>query len=118
VPRFRVEQASSPDLLVGIATRRLLIICPIFKHRVSACRRITVDALVDPCSPMRPRGVQFFCRRGFEKASVSAVKTGSLLKPGEPVILTGPTGTPTETPSGRALLLVGTASHRVGGGFG
>jgi hypothetical protein len=30
-----------------------------------------------------------------------------LLKPGEPVILMGPTGTPTETPSGETVLLVG-----------
>src|ERR1700736_167853 len=31
----------------------------------------------------------------------------ALLKPGEPVILMGPTGTPTETPSGETVLLVG-----------
>jgi NADPH-dependent glutamate synthase beta subunit-like oxidoreductase/NAD(P)H-flavin reductase len=31
----------------------------------------------------------------------------SLLKPGEPVILMGPTGSPTETPSGETVLLVG-----------
>ncbi|HYP04678.1 MAG TPA: FAD-dependent oxidoreductase, partial [Bryobacteraceae bacterium] len=31
----------------------------------------------------------------------------ALLKPGEPVILMGPTGTPTETPSGETALLVG-----------
>jgi NADPH-dependent glutamate synthase beta subunit-like oxidoreductase/NAD(P)H-flavin reductase len=31
----------------------------------------------------------------------------ALLKPGEPVILMGPTGTPTETPSGEKVLLVG-----------
>jgi len=30
-----------------------------------------------------------------------------LLKPGEPVILMGPTGTPTETPAGETVLLVG-----------
>ena len=30
-----------------------------------------------------------------------------LLKPGDPVILMGPTGTPTETPSGETVLLVG-----------
>src|SRR5437667_1599544 len=30
-----------------------------------------------------------------------------LLQPGEPVILMGPTGTPTETPSGETVLLVG-----------
>src|SRR4029077_19707570 len=31
----------------------------------------------------------------------------ALLKPGEPVILMGPTGTPTETPAGETVLLVG-----------
>jgi NADPH-dependent glutamate synthase beta subunit-like oxidoreductase/NAD(P)H-flavin reductase len=31
----------------------------------------------------------------------------ALLKPGEPVILMGPTGTPTETPGGETVLLVG-----------
>jgi NAD(P)H-flavin reductase len=31
----------------------------------------------------------------------------ALLRPGEPVILMGPTGTPTETPSGETVLLVG-----------
>jgi NADPH-dependent glutamate synthase beta subunit-like oxidoreductase/NAD(P)H-flavin reductase len=31
----------------------------------------------------------------------------TLLQPGEPVILMGPTGTPTETPSGETVLLVG-----------
>jgi NADPH-dependent glutamate synthase beta subunit-like oxidoreductase/NAD(P)H-flavin reductase len=31
----------------------------------------------------------------------------ALLKPGDPVILMGPTGTPTETPSGETVLLVG-----------
>jgi NADPH-dependent glutamate synthase beta subunit-like oxidoreductase/NAD(P)H-flavin reductase len=31
----------------------------------------------------------------------------ALLKPGEPVILMGPTGTPTETPEGETVLLVG-----------
>src|SRR5205814_10275657 len=31
----------------------------------------------------------------------------ALLKPGEPVILMGPTGTPTETPSGETVLLAG-----------
>jgi NADPH-dependent glutamate synthase beta subunit-like oxidoreductase/NAD(P)H-flavin reductase len=31
----------------------------------------------------------------------------ALLQPGEPVILMGPTGTPTETPSGETVLLVG-----------
>jgi NAD(P)H-flavin reductase len=31
----------------------------------------------------------------------------ALLKPGEPVILMGPTGTPTETPSGETVVLVG-----------
>ena len=31
----------------------------------------------------------------------------TLLKPGEPVILMGPTGTPTETPAGETVLLVG-----------
>jgi NADPH-dependent glutamate synthase beta subunit-like oxidoreductase/NAD(P)H-flavin reductase len=31
----------------------------------------------------------------------------AFLKPGEPVILMGPTGTPTETPSGETVLLVG-----------
>src|SRR5205823_3084712 len=31
----------------------------------------------------------------------------ALLKPGEPVILMGPTGTPTETPSGETVILVG-----------
>ena len=31
----------------------------------------------------------------------------ALLKPGEPVILMGPTGSPTETPSGETVLLVG-----------
>ncbi len=31
----------------------------------------------------------------------------ALLKPGEPVILMGPTGTPTETPAGESVLLVG-----------
>jgi NAD(P)H-flavin reductase len=31
----------------------------------------------------------------------------ALLKPGEPVILMGPTGTPSETPSGETVLLVG-----------
>jgi NAD(P)H-flavin reductase len=31
----------------------------------------------------------------------------ALLKPGEPVILMGPTGTPTETPAGKTVLLVG-----------
>src|SRR4051812_30152514 len=31
----------------------------------------------------------------------------ALLKPGEPVVLMGPTGTPTETPSGETVLLVG-----------
>jgi NADPH-dependent glutamate synthase beta subunit-like oxidoreductase/NAD(P)H-flavin reductase len=31
----------------------------------------------------------------------------ALLEPGEPVILMGPTGTPTETPSGETVLLVG-----------
>src|SRR5205085_11320056 len=31
----------------------------------------------------------------------------ALLKPGEPVILMGPTGTPTETPSGETVALVG-----------
>ena len=31
----------------------------------------------------------------------------ALLKPGEPVILMGPTGTPTETPSRETVLLVG-----------
>ncbi len=31
----------------------------------------------------------------------------SLLQPGEPVILMGPTGTPTETPAGETVLLVG-----------
>ena len=31
----------------------------------------------------------------------------ALLKPGEPVILMGPTGTPTETPSGENVLLIG-----------
>ena len=30
-----------------------------------------------------------------------------LLKPGEPVILMGPTGTPTETPAGETVLLAG-----------
>jgi NAD(P)H-flavin reductase len=31
----------------------------------------------------------------------------ALLKPGEPVVLMGPTGTPTETPAGETVLLVG-----------
>ena len=31
----------------------------------------------------------------------------ALLKPGEPVILMGPTGTPTETPAGETVLLAG-----------
>src|SRR5258706_6550237 len=31
----------------------------------------------------------------------------ALLKPGEPVILMGPTGTPTETPAGETVVLVG-----------
>jgi NADPH-dependent glutamate synthase beta subunit-like oxidoreductase/NAD(P)H-flavin reductase len=31
----------------------------------------------------------------------------ALLKPGEPVILMGPTGTPTETPGGESVLLIG-----------
>jgi NAD(P)H-flavin reductase len=31
----------------------------------------------------------------------------AMLKPGEPVVLMGPTGTPTETPSGETALLVG-----------
>ena len=31
----------------------------------------------------------------------------ALLQPGEPVILMGPTGTPTETPGGETVLLVG-----------
>ncbi|HEX3498877.1 MAG TPA: FAD-dependent oxidoreductase [Stellaceae bacterium] len=31
----------------------------------------------------------------------------ALLRPGEPVILMGPTGTPTETPSGETVLLIG-----------
>src|SRR6202007_2478999 len=31
----------------------------------------------------------------------------ALLHPGEPVILMGPTGTPTETPSGETVLLIG-----------
>jgi NADPH-dependent glutamate synthase beta subunit-like oxidoreductase/NAD(P)H-flavin reductase len=31
----------------------------------------------------------------------------ALLKPGEPVILMGPTGTPTETPAGETVLLIG-----------
>jgi NADPH-dependent glutamate synthase beta subunit-like oxidoreductase/NAD(P)H-flavin reductase len=31
----------------------------------------------------------------------------ALLKPGEPVVLMGPTGTPTETPSGETVMLVG-----------
>src|SRR5438876_4773639 len=31
----------------------------------------------------------------------------ALLQPGEPVVLMGPTGTPTETPSGETVLLVG-----------
>lgn len=31
----------------------------------------------------------------------------SLLKPGEPVVLMGPTGAPTETPSGETVLLIG-----------
>ena len=31
----------------------------------------------------------------------------ALLQPGEPVILMGPTGTPTETPAGETVLLVG-----------
>jgi NADPH-dependent glutamate synthase beta subunit-like oxidoreductase/NAD(P)H-flavin reductase len=31
----------------------------------------------------------------------------ALLKPGEPVVLMGPTGTPTETPTGETVLLVG-----------
>ncbi|MGB0748625.1 MAG: FAD-dependent oxidoreductase [Magnetospiraceae bacterium] len=31
----------------------------------------------------------------------------AVLKPGEPVVLMGPTGTPTETPSGETVLLVG-----------
>jgi NAD(P)H-flavin reductase len=31
----------------------------------------------------------------------------SMLKPGEPVVLMGPTGTPTETPTGETVLLVG-----------
>src|SRR6185312_7475367 len=31
----------------------------------------------------------------------------ALLKPGEPVILMGPTGTPTETPAGETVMLVG-----------
>src|SRR5690348_3033804 len=31
----------------------------------------------------------------------------ALLQPGDPVILMGPTGTPTETPSGETVLLVG-----------
>jgi NAD(P)H-flavin reductase len=31
----------------------------------------------------------------------------ALLKPGEPVVLMGPTGTPTETPSGETVLLIG-----------
>src|SRR5205823_12596442 len=31
----------------------------------------------------------------------------ALLKPGEPVVLMGPTGTPTETPAGQTVALVG-----------
>src|SRR6202163_4669938 len=31
----------------------------------------------------------------------------TLLQPGEPVILMGPTGTPTETPGGETVLLIG-----------